>query len=88
MYNRGNILEIKNLFYKNEMIKKILNNKEEEQYVINEHLVHLKIFEEHIKLYFFFSVLLKKRIEHFISKIFKRDERYKMKIFNCQFPNF
>ena len=50
MYNRGNVLELKNLIYKNEMIKKILNNKEEEQYVINEHLVHLKIFEEHINL--------------------------------------
>ena len=50
MYNRGNVLELKNLVYKNKMIKKILNNKEEEQYVINEHLVHLTIFEEHIDL--------------------------------------
>ena len=50
MYNRGNILEIKNLIYKNEMIKKILNNKDEEKYVINEYLAHFDLFEEHINI--------------------------------------
>ena len=50
IYNKGNILELKNLIYKNEMIKKILNNKEEEKYVIHEYLAHLNIFEEHISI--------------------------------------
>ena len=50
MYNRGNILELKNLIYRNDMIKTILNNKEEEKYVINEYLILLEIFEEHINI--------------------------------------
>ena len=50
IYNKGNILELKNLIYKNEMIKKILNKKEEEKYVINEYLAHLNIFEEQINI--------------------------------------
>ena len=50
MYNRGNILELKNLIYRNEMIKKILNNKEEEKYVIHEYLALLDIFERHINI--------------------------------------
>ena len=48
MYNRGNILEFKNLIYRNEMIKTILNNKEEEKYVIHEYSALLDIFEERI----------------------------------------
>ena len=49
MNNRGNILELKNIIYRNEMYKKIFNNINEEKYVIAGHIELLDILENNIE---------------------------------------
>ena len=50
MFNRGNILEMKNLLFRNEMFQKIFNNKSEEKYIISAYSELLDIFEKNIKI--------------------------------------
>ena len=49
MNNRGNILELKNIIYRNEMYKQIFNNKNEEKYITAGHKQLLDIFENNIE---------------------------------------
>jgi len=49
MNNRGNILELKNIIYRNEMYKKIFNNSKEEKYIIGGYIELLDIFEINIE---------------------------------------
>ena len=49
MNNRGNILELKNIIYRNEMYKKIFNNTNEEKYIIAGHIQLLEIFQNNIE---------------------------------------
>ena len=48
--NRGNILELKNLLYRNEMYKKIFNNKNLFQYLYAGYSEPLDIFENNINI--------------------------------------
>ena len=50
MMNRGNILEMKNLLYRNEMYKEIFKNKKEEKYIIAGYEELLNIFNNNINL--------------------------------------
>jgi len=50
MYNRGNILEMKNLIFRNKMFKKIFKDKNEEKYILSGYSELLEIFEKNIKL--------------------------------------
>ena len=50
MMNRGNILEMKNLLYRNEMYKEIFKNKNEEKYIIAGYVELLDIFNNNINL--------------------------------------
>ena len=49
MFNRGNLLEIKNLLYRNEMYEKIFKAKEEEKYIITGYLELIDIFDKNIE---------------------------------------
>ena len=48
--NRGNILELKNLLYRNEMYKKIFNNKNLFKYLYAGYSELLDIFENNINI--------------------------------------
>ena len=49
MNNREHILELKNIIYRNEMYRKILNNTKEEKYVISGHIQLLDILENYFE---------------------------------------
>ena len=48
--NRGNILELKNLLLRNEMYKKIFNNKNQYQYLFAGYSELMEIFENNINI--------------------------------------
>ena len=50
MSNRGNLLEIKNLLYRNEMYRKIFKDKIGEKYIIAGYLELIIIFEKYIEI--------------------------------------
>lgn len=50
MFNRGNILEIKNVLYRNEMYREIFKAKEEEKYIIAGYLELISIFDKYIEI--------------------------------------
>ena len=50
MNNRGNILELKNIIFRNEMYKKIFNNSNEKKYIIGGYIQLLEIFEINIAI--------------------------------------
>ena len=50
MYNRGNILEIENLLYRNEMYREIFKKKEEEKYIITGYLDLIHISDKYIDI--------------------------------------
>lgn len=50
MMNRGNILELKNLIFRNEMYKKIFNNQNLSQYLLEGYTELLDIFENNINI--------------------------------------
>ena len=50
MFNRGNILEIKNVIYRNEMYRNIFKAKEEEKYIIAGYLELINIFDKYIEI--------------------------------------
>ena len=49
--NKGNILELENLLYRQEMYKEIFNNKNEEKYLISGYLELLKIFNNNTNFF-------------------------------------
>ena len=50
MFNRGNILEMKNLIFRNKMFRKIFKEKNEEKYILAGYSELLDIFGKNIKL--------------------------------------
>jgi hypothetical protein len=50
MFNRGNILEMKNLIFRNKMFRKIFKDKNEEKYILAGYSELLDIFGKNIKL--------------------------------------
>ena len=50
MNNRGDLLEIKNLLYRNEMYRRIFKAKTEEKYIIAGYLELIYLFDKHIEI--------------------------------------
>lgn len=49
-FNRGNIIEMKNLIFRNKMFRKIFTEKKEEKYILSGYLELITNFEKNIKL--------------------------------------
>ena len=89
MFNRGNILEIENILYRNEMYRDIFKKKEEEKYVIAGNLELIYIFDKYIEIINKNEVIKNKcvnELNNFIKKfnlseeIIKRTNDLKLKL--------